>query len=205
MSPAATLEFWYDLASPYAYLSAMRIEALALAGGVTIVWRPFLLGPIFSAQGWPTSPFVVYPAKGRYMARDMARLAAERRLAFRLPPVFPARSITAARIAVAGLPHGWTPAFTKAVFTTEFSTAFDIGDRDVLADILTSLGLDAKTWLDIAQSAEIKQQLRDFTATAQARDLFGAPTFVTADQDLFWGDDRLEQSISWARRLALLH
>ena len=99
MSPAATLEFWYDLASPYAYLSAMRIDALAHADGVTVVWRPFLLGPIFSAQGWPTSPFVVYPAKGRYMARDMERLAAARGLAFRLPQVFPARSITAARIA----------------------------------------------------------------------------------------------------------
>ena len=54
---APKLEFWYDFASTYSYLSAMRIEALAAPAGVEIVWRPFLLGPIFQAQGWTTSPF----------------------------------------------------------------------------------------------------------------------------------------------------
>ena len=75
-----TLVFWYEFASTYSYLSAMRIEAEAERAGVAIEWRPFLLGPIFKAQGWTTSPFNIYPAKGRYMVRDIERLAAARGL-----------------------------------------------------------------------------------------------------------------------------
>ena len=72
------LEFWYDFGSTYSYLTAMRIDRLAAASGIDVVWRPFLLGPIFKAQGWATSPFNVYPAKGRYMVRDIERIAAAR-------------------------------------------------------------------------------------------------------------------------------
>ncbi len=69
------LDFWYEFASPYSCLSALRIEKLAEDAGVTLRWRPFLLGPIFAAQGWNTSPFALYPSKGRYMWRDTARRA----------------------------------------------------------------------------------------------------------------------------------
>ena len=74
--PTRRLEFWYEFASTYSYLSAMRIEKVAAAAKVEVAWRPFLLGPIFRAQGWDDSPFNLYPAKGRYMWRDLERLAA---------------------------------------------------------------------------------------------------------------------------------
>ncbi len=88
------LEFWYEFASTYSYLSAMRIEALAASAGVEIVWKPLLLGPIFRAQGWDNSPFNIYPAKGKYMVRDMERLAAARGLPFRLPRPSPRTAST---------------------------------------------------------------------------------------------------------------
>ena len=85
---AERLEFWYEFASTYSYLSAMRMEELARAAGVAVVWKPLLLGPIFRAQGWSTSPFNLYPAKGRYMVREMERLTAARGLRFKMPSPF---------------------------------------------------------------------------------------------------------------------
>src|SRR4051794_33017522 len=81
------LDFWFDFASTYSYLAAARIRPLAAAAKVQVRFRPFLLGPIFKAQGWDTSPFNLYEAKGRYMWRDMERLAAELSLPFRRPAV----------------------------------------------------------------------------------------------------------------------
>ena len=97
------LVFWFDFASTYSYLSAMRIEDLARDAGVEIKWMPFLLGPIFQAQGWGNSPFNIYPAKGKYMWRDMERLCAVRGLPFKRPSIFPQNSIRAARVALAAL------------------------------------------------------------------------------------------------------
>jgi len=70
----AVVRFWFDFASTYSYPASSRIETLAGQAGTTVEWRPFLLGPIFQAQGWNDSPFNVYPAKGRYMWRDMERI-----------------------------------------------------------------------------------------------------------------------------------
>lgn len=192
------LEFWYEFASNYSWLSAMRIEAMAAARGVEVVWRPFLLGPIFRAQGWTSSPFNLYPAKGRHMRRDMERITRARGLAMTWPPVFPADSLSAARLALIGEGAGWVAAFSKAVFTAGFGAGRDIGDRAVLAEILSDLGLDAQTLFARAPSAEVKLSLRERGEAAMARDIFGAPSFFTEDGELFWGDDRLSEAIDWA-------
>src|SRR3712207_1741525 len=120
MARRPVLEFWYEFASTYSYLAAMRIEALAAAAGVDIRWRPFLLGPIFAAQGWTSSPFNLYPAKGRYMWRDMERQAAALGLPFRKPDPFPQNALLAARVRLLGADHPWRPTFTKTVFRAAF-------------------------------------------------------------------------------------
>ena len=95
-----TLDFWYEFASTYSYLAAERIEPLARKKGVTVNWRPFLLGPIFHAQGWNSSPFKIYKVKGDYMWRDMERLAERYGLPFRIPVAneLPQHSVLAARV-----------------------------------------------------------------------------------------------------------
>jgi len=198
-SASPRLEFWYDLASTYSYLSAMRIEALAAAAGVGVVWKPLLLGPIFHAQGWDTSPFNIYPAKGKYMVRDMQRLAAARGLPFRLPSPFPQNSLHAARLALIGHAQAWGVAFTRAVYTAEFAEGADIGDRRVLGSLLERLGLDAAALLAVSAAPETKERLRQQTEEAQELGIFGAPTFLVGG-DLYWGDDRLEQALADAAR-----
>jgi 2-hydroxychromene-2-carboxylate isomerase len=194
MSP--TIDFWFDFASSYSYPAAMRAESLAQSAGVTLEWRPFLLGPIFVAQGWTNSPFNLFPRKGRYMWRDLERICARENLPLRRPEIFPQNSLLAARCALA-LDVAARPAFAKAVFAAEFAKGERIDDRAMLAAILAALGLPQSA-LERAMSDPIKQALRAETDEAQRLDLFGAPSFVTGDGELFWGNDRLEESLAWA-------
>src|SRR5712671_3484006 len=122
------LDFWFDFASTYSYLAAARIRPLAAAAKVRVRFRPFLLGPIFKAQGWDTSPFNLYEAKGRYMWRDMERLADEAGLPFRRPDPFPQNSLLAARVALFGLAEGWGDRFCGAVFAEQFERGNRIDD-----------------------------------------------------------------------------
>jgi 2-hydroxychromene-2-carboxylate isomerase len=191
------LEFWYEFASDDSWLSAMRIEDLAAARGVEVVWRPFLLGPIFRAQGWTTSPFNLFPAKGRHMHRDMARIATARGLTLHWPETFPANGLTAARLAPIGERDGWVAPFSRAVFTAEFDAGRDIAAPDVLARSLEDLGLDAAALFAEAGSDGVRVALKSRTEAAVALDVFGAPSFVNPDGELFWGDDRLERALDW--------
>jgi 2-hydroxychromene-2-carboxylate isomerase len=192
---APRIEFWYEFASTYSYLSAMRIEAMTSEAGIGISWKPFVLGPIFNAQGWNTSPFNIYPAKGRYMVREMERLTTKRRLPFTMPSPFPQNSLYAARLALIGHDEGWGPAFTRAVYTAEFADGEDISDRRVLGRILEMLALDSQRLLTRIEQSDIKQRLRQQTEEAQELGIFGAPSFLV-DAELYWGDDRLEQAIA---------
>lgn len=198
MPDSPVVEFWYDHASTYSYLSAMRIDALASARGVKVAWRPFLLGPIFQAQGWTTSPFNLYPAKGRYMRRDLERLAISRGLPFVMPAVFPANSLLAARLALTGEQEGWTAAFSRGVFEAAFARGEDIADPAVLAQILRRQSIEYKQQSEIAATPDNKLALRARTNKAIGYGIFGAPTFRCADGELFWGDDRLEAALAWA-------
>jgi 2-hydroxychromene-2-carboxylate isomerase len=192
------LEFWHEFASTYSYLAAMRIEDLARESGVEVVWRPFLLGPIFVKQGWTSSPFNLYPAKGRHMWRDMARRAAQRGLPLVQPEPFPQNSLMAARLMLAGLEADWGPRFARLVYLAEFGQGLDISEDGILGPLVAEAGGDPQAAMLRARSDEIKARLRDATAEAEAKGIFGAPSFVVGDE-LFWGDDRLEDAISWAR------
>jgi 2-hydroxychromene-2-carboxylate isomerase len=190
--------FWYEFASTYSYLSVMRIDAEAQRAGVAVEWRPFLLGPIFKENGWTTSPFNLYPAKGRYMVRDIVRIAAARGLSFRMPETFPANGLKAPRLAIAAQRFAATESFTRAVFEAQFALGRDISSDEVLSECLTNAGLDPVPMWAASSEEAVKTTLKRNTDAAQALGIFGAPSFTTEDKEFFWGDDRLEQAIGWA-------
>jgi 2-hydroxychromene-2-carboxylate isomerase len=194
------LDFWFEFASTYSYPAAMRIGPAAQKAGVSVHFRPFLLGPIFQAQGWDTSPFNVYAAKGRHMWRDLERLCADLRLPFRRPEPFPQQSVLAARVALVGLAKKWGKDFCTAVYRAEFAEGRRIDDAAVIGDILAGLKVNAAPVLEAARSNETRMRLRDQTEEAQRLGIFGAPTFITKDGELFWGNDRLERALKWAKR-----
>ena len=133
-----------------------------------ISWRPFLLGPIFEEQGWGNSPFNVYPAKGRYMWRDMERLCARDDLAFARPSRFPRDGLLAARVAcLAGASYEhWLPDFVRAVFRANFVEDREIGDPTEIRSILDELVQPGTGLVERTQTAENKRRLRDQTRRA---------------------------------------
>jgi 2-hydroxychromene-2-carboxylate isomerase len=193
------VEFWYEFASTYSYPAAMRVEAAAKAADVELLWRPFLLGPIFGSQGWNDSPFNIYPAKGKYMWRDMARICEAQGLALKEPVRFPQNGLKAARLALLGQDEDWGAAFTRRVYLANFSEQKDISEETVLSGILSSLGLDAPALLTQSNEPTNKERLKAQTEEAIARGIFGAPSFLVGDE-LFWGNDRLEAALEWAKR-----
>ncbi|MCP4004962.1 MAG: 2-hydroxychromene-2-carboxylate isomerase [bacterium] len=189
------LEFWFEFASTYSYLAAARIEELARAAAAPTVWRPFLLGPIFRVQGWDDSPFNLYPVKGRYMWRDMERLCERYDLAFRKPSRFPRNGLLAARITRLVQEEDWCASFVRAVYRANFAEDREIGEPEVIAEILRRLGRDADDLIDRAIADENKRALREQTERAEALGIFGAPSFVVGEE-LFWGSDRLDEALA---------
>jgi 2-hydroxychromene-2-carboxylate isomerase len=194
------LDFWFDFASTYSYPAALRIGALAEDAGVTVNFRPFLLGPMFKAQGWTTSPFNLYSAKGGYMWRDLGRICADLALPFVRPDPFPQNSLIAARVALIGLRQSWGEEFCLEVFRSQFGEGLRIDDAAAIGQILTRLEIAPEPVLKAALSDDNKSRLRDQTDEAARRGIFGAPTFIAADGELFWGNDRLERALLWAKQ-----
>jgi 2-hydroxychromene-2-carboxylate isomerase len=194
----APLEFWFEFASTYSYVGALRIEEECRAAGVPLVWRPFLLGPLFTAQlGIKDSPFNVNPIRGRYMWRDLERLCAKHGLPWRQPSVFPRGTVLASRVACAGEGQPWLGDFVRAIFRANFAEDRDISQPDVLAEVLRGLGLEPEPVLASAVTEAHKARLRANTDQASALGIFGAPNCVTRGE-LFFGQDRIADAIAWA-------
>jgi 2-hydroxychromene-2-carboxylate isomerase len=189
-------QFWFEFASTYSYLAAERIDKLTAAAGIGVEWKPFLLGPIFAAQGWRDSPFNIYPIKGRYMWRDMERWCQKLGLPFTRPSVFPRNQLLAARVACIVAHEPWMPDFVRTVYRANFGEDQAVSQPEVIAKILDDLGQDGPRLIERVGSAENKQRLRAQSDEAIALGVFGAPTFVIG-RELFWGNDRLEDAIEW--------
>jgi 2-hydroxychromene-2-carboxylate isomerase len=194
------IQFWFEFASTYSYPAAMRVERVVQARALSVSWHAFALRPIFQAQGWNDSPFNIYPAKGRYMWRDLERICEAERIALRRPSQFPRNGYLAARICAFYSGQTWLPEFVRAVYSKNFAEDREIASAEVIAECLEQAGQPAQACLAAAESEAAKQALRAHNAQATQLGLFGAPSLVVGDE-LFWGNDRIEQAVDWACRL----
>jgi 2-hydroxychromene-2-carboxylate isomerase len=145
------------------------------------------------------SPFNVVPIIGSYMWRDIERTCEKYALPFRRPHRFPQNGLMAARITLS-LPQEERGNFVKAVYQANFVHDRDISDPQILHAAARRAGLDPLETLAAMTSEKVKDQLRDETAKAADIGIFGAPSFVTEDGEMFWGNDRLEDALDWAVR-----
>src|SRR3546814_4272853 len=132
---AAPLEFYFDFASPYGYIGAQRIDAIAARHGRKIDWRPMLLGAVFKVAG--TQPLTEYPLKGQYSVHDFNRSAREHGIAFNMPEKFPIPTQAACRGTYwlkQTLPEKAVP-FIKAAYAAYFVDGRDIRSEEHTSEL----------------------------------------------------------------------
>jgi 2-hydroxychromene-2-carboxylate isomerase len=186
-----TVEYFFDVGSPTAYLAWTQLPRIAADAGATIAWRPMLLGGVFKATG-NSSPVTV-PAKGRWMNDDIARWARRYGVPFAFNPHFPINTLTLMRGAT-GLQMR-RPAdllrYLDVVERAMWETPKNLGDPAVLAETLAAAGFDADEFIALVGDPEVKAKLVATTEEAVARGVFGAPTFFVGET-MFFGQDRLD-------------
>lgn len=191
------IDFWFTMGSTYSYLSVMRLGQVTKESGISFRWRPFHLLVIL--QEMRHTPFADKPAKSRYMWRDIERRGAMYGIPALLPAPYPAKhSIMANLVAIVGMREGWGPDFVRAAYRRWFQRGEETGSEPNLSGSLRDIGQDLNRVLAAANANEAHEQLMSETAVARELGIFGSPTFVVG-RELFWGDDRLEDAISWYR------
>lgn len=206
--PPLVLSYYFDFASPFAYLGASQVQRLAAELGATLAWRPFLLGGLFRAIGTDDVPLLTMPAAKRaYFLADFARWAAWWQVPFAFPTRFPVKTTAPLRIAMAALeqyPQAQAVAWINVVFEALWVHGDDLDDEDVLRACLVKASLPTDLLVE-ATSQPRKRQLIEATNEAAARGVFGAPTIVVSAgsrETLIWGQDRWELVADAARTLA---
>jgi 2-hydroxychromene-2-carboxylate isomerase len=193
---ANPIQFYYDFASPYGYMAATKISALAAKHGRSVEWKPILLGVVFKVTGGVPLPMV--PLKGDYSRRDMERSARLFNIPFKLPSKFPIAGQSPARVIYSLESQG---AVRQEQVTLALYHAYMVDDRDisspeVTADVAGSVGLDRQKVLDVIADPVMKEKLKIETEAAIARGVFGSP-YIIVDGEPFWGFDRLEHVDRW--------
>lgn len=195
-----SVEFYFDLGSPYSYLAYYRLLQIAEQQEIQIVYKPILLGGVFKATG-NRSPIEI-PVKGVYSILDMQRWSEYYHIPMQMNPHFPMNTLTLMRI-LTGVQLLHLEKFEqvlKLLFDAMFGTPQNLNEPTVLAEVLKPSGFSVEDIMSIVQSDVVKQKLITETEQAIQRGIFGAPTFFVGDE-MYWGQDRLhfvEQALNKA-------
>lgn len=195
MPNGGTIDFWFTCGSTYTYLSVMRLSSVEKASGIQFRWRPFNR----RALGVNAAPFPAGSSKIEYMWHDLERRAALYGIPIKVPIAYPAKNTALPnQIALAGLQEGWGRDFVIASYRRWFQFGEETGGDDNVASSLREVGQDSKRVLDLAAGDDIKRLWDSETNRARELGIFGSPTFAV-DDELFWGDDHLEDAVNWRK------
>jgi 2-hydroxychromene-2-carboxylate isomerase len=193
----ANIDFWFSIGSTYSYLSVMRLGRVATETGIEFVWRPFNVREIMVAQN--NIPFANKPVKAAYMWRDVARRSDKYGLPPRLPAPYPIPDLPLAnQVALLGMREGWGIAYAIETYRLWFEEGLVAGADPNLSRSLRVARQNPEETIVRASADAAATALADQTRAALALGIFGSPTFVV-DGEVFWGDDRLDDAISWSR------
>jgi 2-hydroxychromene-2-carboxylate isomerase len=194
LSPPAT--FYFDLGSPYAYLTAERISGLFTEAGLEQPeWQPILLGGLFRTFGrdsWANGP-----GRGEGIAEVERRTGA-----YGLPPLawpepWPGNTLFAMRAATFAKQTGRTVSFALAAFRQAFAAGRDLSEPDNVLIAAAACELHPRALLKAVETEGVKNALREATERAAELGVTGVPALVVGDE-VFWGDDRVEEAVAAA-------
>ncbi len=192
---ARSLEMFFDVASPYAYLGLTQVPALVAETGATLRLRPILLGGLFRDIGQVDVPLDAMPKPKRgYVALDLARWARWWGVKLDWPRKFPQRTITAQRLCIVARDAGDDVALglATALGRAMWSDQRDLEQLDTVRAIAVDAGCPAE-WVERTHEPAIKAALIAETAAARAAGAFGVPSWVVGGTgELLWGQDRLD-------------
>lgn len=185
-----SVEFFFDVGSPYSYLASVELPRICARTGATLVYRPMLLGGVFKATG-NRSPIEV-DAKARWTRHDLAHWAERYHAPFVMNPHFPINTLTLMRGAAGMAMRGPDPfeRYLRAVMDAMWVHPRNLNDPAEIAAVLEAAGFEAQDFLALVGSPEVKEMLKATTEQAIERGVFGAPTMFV-DGRMFWGNDRL--------------
>lgn len=183
-----TVTFFYDYGSPTCYLAWTKLAGICEQADAVIIKKPILLGGLFKAIGH-VSP-ITLKAKAAWMFADLARYATRYGVPFQRPEGFPLNSVPAMRAAIWASRAGILDVCDRALFQAAWVDGLNIGDVEILKNVLAAAGLDSGDMAQAIQSPSIKSGLVDATNEAVGAGAFGVPTFLV-DDVLHFGQDRL--------------
>jgi 2-hydroxychromene-2-carboxylate isomerase len=189
----ATLEFFFDVSSPWTYLAFTRVQPLVARAHATIVWKPILVGGVFNQVNDTVyrareNP---HPLKSSYSGKDLQDWARLCGIRIGRPGVFPVRSILAMRAVLAADEEGRLVALSKSLFESYWGRLEDISQAERVAACIKEVGLDPDRILARAGDTDIKEKLKANTDEVMARGGFGSPTMFVDGGDMYFGNDRL--------------
>ena len=192
----ATIDFYFDFSSPYGYLAATKIDAIAAKHGRDVMWRPILLGAVFKING--QQPLTTIPLKGGYATHDMLRSARWFNVPFRIPGRFPINTIAPCRA------YYWlydkdaalAKKFARALYHAYFAEDRDISAVEITLEVAATLGIDSVALAVALNDPAVKERTRLEVDAAIERGVFGSP-YIVIDGEPFWGADRMDQMERW--------
>ncbi|HEY1057155.1 MAG TPA: 2-hydroxychromene-2-carboxylate isomerase [Limnobacter sp.] len=196
MTTKQTIDFYFDLTSPYSYVAAEQIEAIAQAGNRTVNYKPTLLGFVFKSTG--NSAPMMNPAKGKYSIKDFPRTARFYGLELNWPKQFPINATAASRaiLKLKATQPEKVGDFVRALYRAYFVTGSDITSEEGVKAVADGMGLDGAALAAANNDETIKEQMKAAVQESVEVGMFGAPYFVV-DGEAFWGQDRLDQLRKW--------
>ena len=193
------IDFFFSIGSTYTYLSVTRIVEIEKKEQIKFNWKPFSVRAIMKEMN--NIPFPKDKLnKVNYMWRDIERRAEGYGFFAKTPVPYPLSEFDLAnQIAILGLDKGWGVDYVRMTYKKWFQENKEPAIDPSITEICDELKINKDEILLEAKTELIEGKYLANTNSARNHKIFGSPSFVVGNE-IFWGDDRMEDAINWAKK-----